>query len=131
VANDAKTNDAGLILNGIEFSPQAATIIYWCFAAVCAAFSALGVFMLAAAFSPRRRLTLTATEVSVPIGRRFLVVPLSDIEGFDVQNLEKERALNIYHARGKLAILRSFLPDAAAFDEVCSAIASLKPSVKN
>jgi hypothetical protein len=77
------------------------------------------------------RSALTATEFWVPIGPRLIVVPLSDIEGFDVQNVEKERLLNIYHAGGKLTILRSFLPDAAAFDEVCSAIASLKPSVKN
>lgn len=132
MASSAKTNDAGLILNGIRFSPQGATIIYWCLAAASAAFSAVGVFWVATLISARRlTLTLTATEFSVPMGRRLIVVPLSDIEGFDVLKEKKERLLTIYHAGGKLAILQSSLPDAAAFDEVCSALASLKPSVRN
>jgi hypothetical protein len=130
MAFDASSNNAGLILNGVEFSPHGATIFYWCLAAACAAFSALGVRVVFMAFGSRR-LTLTATELSVPIARRVVVIPLADIKGFDVQAAKKERLLNIYHGKGKLTVLQSFLPDAAAFEELCSAIAGLKPSLRN
>jgi hypothetical protein len=122
----ARTNDRGLILNGIiEFSPSGATTFYWWVAGVSALFVLAGLSGLAMSVLGAQRLRLTATEIAAPrsvFSREATIVPLADVEAIDVQSIQRQRLMNIRHRRGKLSIMQSFLPGAAAFDELHHAL---------
>jgi hypothetical protein len=128
MGHEAKTNDRGLILNGvIYFSPHGATIFYWCVAVGSAAFVALGIPGFVVGVFSSHHLTLTATDISVRkygFSPRLTVVLLADITSLNVQKVQGHRFLNIHHGKGKLAVSESFLPDAVSFEQVCSALAS-------
>jgi hypothetical protein len=131
LGHEAANNDRGLLLNGvIELSARGATVFYGCLAAASVAFVAAGVAGAVAGLVSPHHVTLTATELSVPrfaISRRPTVVALADVQGLEIQQVQQQRFLNVRHRGGKLAINRSFLPDAAAFDALCEAIAARVP----
>ena len=122
----ARANDRGLILNGIiEFSATGATTFYWWVAGVSALFVLAGMAGLAVSVLAAQRLRLTATEIAAPrsvFSREATVVPLADVEAIDVQTIQRQRLMNVRHARGKFSIAQSLLPDAAAFDALHHAL---------
>lgn len=128
MVREAMTNDRGLVLNGIlHFSEGGATIFYWCIAALSALFVAVGVAALSASLLGSHRLVLTNTGVSAPrfgFSRRPTVVPISSITGLDVQEIHRQRLLNIRHKAGKLTIIQSWLPNEAAFDGFVAALSA-------
>ncbi len=128
---EAANNDRGLILNGvIELSTRGATIFYWTLAGASAAFVAAGLAGAVAGLVSPQHVTLTATDLSAPrsaFSRRPTVVALADVHGLEIQQVQQQRFLTIRHRGGKLAINRSFLPDAAAFDALCEALAARVP----
>lgn len=123
----AHTNEAGLrLFRLITFSPATASAIYWVLAAICAG---AGIVLLAALASGITRRTLhirlTPTEFSAPAGwfrKDTLSVPLSEIDGAAVQTVNKVRFLQVYTARGKVAINQSDIGK-AAFEELADALA--------
>jgi hypothetical protein len=131
LAEEAMSNERGLVLNEmIHFSQTGATIIYWCIVAMAAMFVILAVPLLLAGLRNRHHVTLTATEISAPMhacSRSIIAVPLTDITGLEVQALQYQRSLVIYHANGELSISQHLLPNASAFEELCSAIAERAP----
>jgi hypothetical protein len=122
----ARTNDRGLILNGlIEFSTTGATTFYWWVAGASALFVLAGLAGLAMSVLGAQRLRLTATEIAAPksvFSREATVVPLADVEAIEVQTIQRQRLMNIRHPRGKLSIAQSLLPDASAFDALLHAL---------
>jgi hypothetical protein len=86
----------------------------------------LGIFASILGVFSSHRLTLTATDISAPrfgFSRHVTVVPRADIQRLDMQTVRRHRFLNIHHSKGKLTISQSYLPDAAAFEKVCSVLA--------
>ena len=128
MAREAISNDRGLILNSIiHFSIRGATIFYWCVSVVASLFVAVGVPAFFVSLFSSHRLVLTETTVSAPMfgfSRKPTVVPLSSITGLDVQIVQRQRMLNIRHNAGKLTIMQSWLPSAAAFDELYAALSA-------
>lgn len=128
VTMEALTNERGLIVQRfIHLSPQGATIFYWCVAALCALFVLAGLASFMVGLASKRYLRLTSTEISAPKfgwSRSNTVVRLAAITQIAVQTIQKQRILNIYHRGGKLSIVQSFLPNAAAFEEVHKALVS-------
>lgn len=132
MGRQALVNDRGLIINGlIHLEPGGATTFYWCVAAISAAFVAVGISAFFVGLLSSRRVILTGTDISAPkfgFSRKATAVNLSDIRSLSVQVIEGQRFLNIYHVNGKLAISASFLPDEAAFEQLCAAIAQRAPT---
>ena len=133
MGHEAIVNERGLIINGlIHLGPDGATVFYWCIAGVCAAFVAAGVLALIVSLFSSHRVTLTATEVSAPrfgFSRAPTVVKLTDVQHVNLQVVQKQRFLNIYHPSGKLTIIESHLPSRAVFEELCAAIVSRAPGI--
>ncbi|HEY9282966.1 MAG TPA: hypothetical protein VIP46_05895 [Pyrinomonadaceae bacterium] len=132
MGREAMVNDRGLIVNGlIHLEPGGATTFYWCIAAIGAAFTAVGIPAFFVGLLSPHRVVLTSTDISAPkygFSRKATTVKLSDIRGQSLQVVQENRFLNIYHVNGKLTISESFLPDEAAFKELCAAIAQRAPT---
>jgi hypothetical protein len=132
MSNEAITNDRGLILNHtIHFTVHEATILYWCIAGMSVALVFIGILAFVAGLLYSHRVTLTHKDIMAPkngISRRLITVPLSDISRLNVQTLQWQRFLNIYHSTGKLTIQASSLPSKSAFEELCSALAERIPA---
>lgn len=133
MGHEAIVNDRGLVINGlIHLGPDGATVFYWCIAALCAAFVAVGIPAFIVGLLSSHRVTLTATEISAPrfgFSRTPTVVKLMDVQNVNLQVVQKQRFLNIYHPSGKLTITESYLPSRAVFEELCSAIVSRAPGL--
>jgi len=127
MGRNAMVNERGLIINGlIHLEPSGATIFYWCMAALSAVFVVVAVPAFFVGLLSSQHVILTSTEISAPkfgFSGKATVVKLSDIKSLSVQEIQKERFLNIQHANGNLSINASFLPDKAAFEELCSTLA--------
>lgn len=123
----AWTNDRGLIINGlIRLERGGATNFYWGMAAASAAFVAVALPAFLLGLFSSHRVTLTGEEISAPryaFSRGVTTVKLSDIKDLSVQVVQNYSFLYIQHPGGKLTINGSFLPDKAAFERLCSAIA--------
>lgn len=122
------TNERGLIVQRIiHLSPQGATIFYWSMAIICGVFVLAGLAGFIHGLVSKQYLRLTSTEISAPKfgwSRTNTVVRLTEINEIGVQSIQKQRFLNIYHRGGRLSINQSFLPNAAAFEELHKAIVS-------
>jgi hypothetical protein len=125
---EALTNERGLIIQRvIHLSPQGATITYWCMAVVSAVFAIGGLAGFIAALVSKQYLRLTPTEISAPRfawSRANTIVRLKEITEISVQAVQNQRFLNLRYAGGKLSITQSFLPSAAAFEELHRALVS-------
>lgn len=126
MVREAMTNERGLVLNGIvHFSTHGATIFYWCVAVASGLFVAVGIPTLFVSLFSSHRLVVTDATVFAPrfgFSRQPTIVPLSSITGLDIQVAQRQRMLNIRHKTGKLTIMRSRLPNAAALDELLAAL---------
>ena len=122
----AASNKPTIIL-GFRLSADQAHVVFEVLAAISALFVVGAIAMFFLGIFSSHRLTLTATEISAPktgFSRRTTVVPLVDIEGTDLQTIRSQRFLNIYHRNGKLTIMQSLLPNANAFEQICSALSN-------
>jgi hypothetical protein len=122
--NRALTNDRGLILNGIiELETGDATIFYWVLTAVCVAFVAGAGFGVVRALGAPGEVVLDATAITAPkrgTGRTTSTVPFAQITDLRITDVNSQKFLTIHHTGGKLAIMRSMMPDRAAFEELVS-----------
>ena len=121
-------NDRGLIIQGlIHLETAGATRFYWGMTALSAVFVVGFVAMLVSSSTSQARLTLTASDLSVPrsaFARKNTVVRRGDILGLSVATVHKQRFLHVHHSGGELTLLASCLPSDGAFDEVCAALRS-------
>jgi hypothetical protein len=80
----------------------------------------------------RARVTLTEKVLCAPrngLGRKLVVVPLSDIESVTLQAIQGTKFLHVHHRNGKVTIHQGLLPSAQAFEELCTAIRDRAPLV--
>lgn len=123
----ASDNARGLVINGIiHLGPEGATILMWSIAAMGAVFVAFSVPLMVVGLVSKRRLTLSATELSVPkygFSRSYTVLRLADIRHMSTHAVNRQRFLRLVHAHGKLTITASLLPSLAVFEELCTEIA--------
>ena len=123
----AMNNDQGLTLGrALALSPQGASILYWCVAAVVAAFLIIGFTAFYVAVNNAHQVILTRQEISAPkygISRLPTVIPLADVNTLEVQTMQRQCFLHINHRGGRLSIAASYLPNREAFDELCMALA--------
>lgn len=128
MAQKAMLNDRGLILNGvIHLEREGASNFYWLIAAVCGVFVAIGVPMLLMGLFSSRRLVLTETDITAPkngFSRTPKTIKLADIRHLEIQQVQKQRFLELTHADGKFTIMESMLPGPKAFDDLCAAVAA-------
>jgi hypothetical protein len=127
LAHEASTNDRGLILNGIiHFDLQGATIFYWCVAAVCAAFAAIGLMATLFGLFSNQSMSLSETELSAPkylLSLENTIVPLSSIVRLELRGVRNQHFLSVHHREGKLTISAANLPDTDAFGDICARLA--------
>jgi hypothetical protein len=127
LAYEAATNDRGLILNGIiHFEMDGATTFYWCAAAVCAAFAAVGFMGILFGLFSNQSLILSDTELSAPkwlLSPDNTVVPLSSIVRLELKSVRTLHFLSVHHRGGKLTIQAANLPDEDAFATICARLA--------
>jgi hypothetical protein len=122
-----KTNDGPLTILGMPLSVAGARLLFEGVGVASAIFVAVGIPAFLVGLFSSHYLTLTPTEISAPkygFSRRVTIVPLTDIQSIDLQIVRRHRFLNIRHTHGKLTITESFLPNAAAFEQVRSALAA-------
>ncbi len=128
---EALTNDRGLILNGIiHLGVAGATWFYWGVAAASAIFVVGALIALASSIGNPMSVLLTSQEIAAPrngFSRKRIAIPLPDIVDVRVQTVQRHRFLNIYHRNGKLSIIQSMLPDAAAFEKLHAALLAGMP----
>ena len=131
MGREAIFNERGLVISGlIHLGPSGATVFYWGVAAVAAAFVVVALPAFVVGLVSTRRLTLDATELSVPgsvFSRAPTVVRLADIRQVSMSVIQKRRFFEIVHTQGKLTLSESLLPSPAAFEELCAEIARRIP----
>ncbi|NLD98690.1 MAG: hypothetical protein GX640_02355 [Fibrobacter sp.] len=130
----ALTNDKGLILNGIiTLSVQNATIFYWCFSALAAGFVVCGIVLLVLSFVSKNEIVISSDCLIAPknsFSKKMITVNFKDINGVEIQAIQKTRILNIYHVDGRLSIADSMLPGKKHFEELVSILQSNVKSLK-
>jgi hypothetical protein len=119
----ALTNDRGLIIKNLflKFSPEGATIFYWCVATVSVIFVLLAIAAVISGLANPTSVCLTSTELHAPkngFSKKRLSIPLHSVQSVQIQTVQKQRFMTIYHSAGKLSIAQSLMPSAAAFDEL-------------
>jgi hypothetical protein len=128
---EALTNERGLTWNGIvHLGVDGATGFYWSVAAVSAIFVVGAFVALVSSLAHPMAVTLTSREISAPrngFSRRRITIPLPDIVDVRLQKVQRQRFLNIYHRNGRLSIVQSMLPDAAAFEKLHAALLASLP----
>jgi hypothetical protein len=127
MAHTAMTNDRGLIIRNLflKFSPEGATVFYWCVGAISAAFVLVATAALISGLTNPMSIQLTSSELAAPkhgFAKKRTSIALGSIQAIDVQTVQKQRFINIYHAGGKLSIAQSMMPNATAFDELHRAL---------
>jgi len=126
MARAAATNERELILEGIlHLSVAGATKFYAGVSFTALLFVVAGALGLASGRRTPRFVRLTPTEISAPksaFAKQPTVVPLSQVREIEVQVIQKQRMLNIYHAQGSLTVIQSMLPSPVAFDELHDAL---------
>jgi hypothetical protein len=120
----ASTNQRGLVINHVvHLEPGAATTLYW----VMVVLSALFVVLAAAtALQRTRELTLDDRSVAIPgpIWRRAPVtIAFADITALEQQAIHGQDLLILVHRRGRAAIARISVGD-AAFAEITARLAA-------
>ncbi len=122
----ALSNTQGVILNRfIEFSPNNATIFYWCLVGASAIFVAIGILGICSALTTKNEIVLTKTEFSVPkklIGNNIVSVNFSDITHLAPITVHGQNMLIIQHKNGDVTIQQSAMPNKQAYDEVVKTI---------
>jgi len=129
--NEAVTNDRGLVVNGVfTFGVEGATRFYWVLTAFSGALIIAAFVTLASSIGSTASVLLTSQELQAPrnaFTRKPTVIPVPEIVDVRVQQVQKQRMLNVYHSGGKLVILQSMLPNEAAFANLHAALLSVIP----
>ena len=122
-ANNALTNDRGLIIDGlIRLDIGQATVFYWIMLSAGAAMSLAGLVGLIRGLTSAQTLIIGATAIQVPkspMGNNRVSVAYADIRDMVRTQVRNQVFLVIHHSRGKLTIMASMLPSRAKFEEVC------------
>ncbi len=124
--NEASTNDRGLTINHlIALSTFSATVLFWFFAGFMAVLTILSAFVLIAGLRSTNEIVITDTHITAPkrgITDKSVSVGFDEISDVQVQVMQKQKFLNIFHSGGKLTIVRSMLPTKEDFDALTNLV---------
>lgn len=121
----AKTNDRGLIINGlIELGEVGATRFFATFAALSAAFVAIGLWAISARLRRPRYLVLDEIALSIParFARKPRVIPYASIRDVQHLNVQGQSMLSVVTEDGKATIAAIMLASDAQLLEVGAAL---------
>lgn len=128
LANVAQNTDRGLIIDGlIRLNIQQARLFYWGMTAVSVGIALYGVFGIIVAPQGPRYVRLTADSIVAPksyASPADVKISYDRIAKLEMQEVNKQRFLVIFHAGGKLNIAQATMPSKARFEELCHALAA-------
>lgn len=118
----ARSNDRGLIINGIiKLSPWGATVFYSVLAACSLVFVLMSIAILIHLLLYSQKIVLTAEELIVPKSRwssKEITISYSTITEIRVTEVKYQRFLKIAHWAGVSTITASMLPTKKDFDTI-------------
>lgn len=124
----ARTNDQGLIINGIiELSVFGATLFYWFLAAGCAVLSVLSILAVIIGLNSSKEIVVSEHGIRAPksgISKKIVTVNFKDISETKIQSVHKQHFLYIHHPGGRLTIAQSMLPDKQSFEKLTEIVAN-------
>ncbi len=127
LAFEAKSNEQGLIIDGlIRLDPGQATIFYWVLSVTSAVFVVGGLWALVRAFTSRHELVLDDTTFSVPksgYSDTIVTTRYADVLSMARQQIRNQRFL-VIQAKSKVTITSLMLPGREVFEEVCQQLES-------
>jgi hypothetical protein len=122
LAEEASTNDRGLVLEGIfHFSPQGATVSYWVLAGFSALFVLTTILLAGVRITISPFLEITSDAVIIPHGfllRKTSRVQYSTIAALSEIVVKRHKLLRIRTPTGKFAINSSLLPSRNLYTEI-------------
>ena len=120
--NEAISNDRGLILNGINLSPQQATLFYWFIAGSSLLFVLAAVVTLVKGIGSNREIVISDHSITSPkngLSNTDITVYFCDITNMRIVTVQTTKILTIDYSGGKsLSIPNSVLPNKQAFEEL-------------
>lgn len=118
----AIANKQGLIVNRLfELSVMGATAFYWALTIAAGLFVVVGCAGLAINLILKRSVELDKSAISAPkngISKQVIQLDYADIQGLDINIIQKQRFLTIYHMDGRLCIPEFMLPDKNSFEDL-------------
>ena len=121
----AKTNDRGLIINGLfELGTSGATAFFAALAVASGGFVLIGLWALAAHFGEPSYLVLAEGALSIPsrFGRKPRIVPYASIRDIQLTNVQGQSMLQIATDEGKATVAAIMLASDAQLREVGEAL---------
>lgn len=124
LANEALTNDRGLVLSGIlRFSTNGASIFYAVLTALSVGFVGIGVWGLYKAFTSKAVLELTPTALLIPAKKgQVKSIAFADITDIRRKKVQKQEFIQIIYAEGKASVNKQMCPSKKVFNEIVEEI---------
>jgi hypothetical protein len=118
----ARSNDRGLIINGIiKLSPWGATVFYSVLAACSLVFVLMSIAIFIHLLLYSQKIVLTAEELIVPKSRwssKEITISYSTITEIRITEVKYQRFMKIAHRAGVSTITASMLPTKNDFDTI-------------
>jgi hypothetical protein len=115
-------NNKGLVVKGIELTPQQATIFNWSVCVVGFAIAAWGIMSLIMRCMNPQRLIVGADGLHAPESmwsEAPTLIRYADIRSISSEKWRGERYLKVAHATGKLTIKAAKMESTTKFEELC------------
>jgi len=134
IYSHAATNDRGLIIDGlIRFETGQASLFLWCLFGASVMMTLGAVLAVVKGMTSAQTLVMDDKSIRLPkwgLGNSVVTIPYADIVAMDLLQVSRTRLLMIRYRRGKVSVGEGMLPDAAAFDRVCHALAERVASAR-
>ena len=118
----ARTNDRGLIINGIiELEPDSATIFYWVLFAFSVGFVLVAILLGYQRVAFRQRIAFDTSELIAPKSRWSKDeqrIAYREIRSVIRSRVGKVQTLSVEHAGGRVTISSALLPTRTAIAEI-------------
>lgn len=124
--HEAWTNDRALTINHmITLSTFSATVLFWFFACFMVLLSIGSALVLIAGLKSSNEIVLNDTHITAPkrgVSAKTISLSFDEIIDVQIQVMQKQKFLNIFHPGGKLTIVRSMMPTKEDFDRLTKLI---------
>lgn len=118
----AKTNDRGLILNGIiEFQENGAATFFWILTACSAIFVILGIIMIIQKIKKNIPITISDDQISIPYGfvkKTIYHVLFKDINRIEEASISGQEFLYIYTEDKRHYITKDMIQTKDEYNEI-------------
>ena len=135
LGSTAYSNDRGLILNGIRFAENTATIFYWILALFSLGFVLFGLEEIFQRFTSPQTLQISGSCLCIPRGffkKKIAEVKFAEVVDVTETKLQANRFLNLHTPQRKYSLNRAMMPSKDAYEEakslICAIIAAQQPT---